>query len=197
MTEEVKKEIDPKEVYRQKIAALLNTPKPKEEKKVESPSVETTYDKMKKIGSIQKGIPELFKIEESVFDVPCFVTEEEDGDLDAEYTRIKPPSNNPDADKYWVEVSPRFNNLGKRTTHSLLDTGSVSYSVNRNGETPDILKISVVAEPNGRPTLLFEIEDKDDLKPEEVINWVSQVGLKPDRTSCKKINGGYVMDVTV
>ena len=206
MADETKEEQKPEPViptYRDKIDSLLARvskgeivyPKPASPVVVpENP----TYKKIKELGGIQKGLPELFKIEESAFDVPHYVNDESDGQVvGSSLFHVKPPSSHLDADQYWARMAPHLKRIGKLKPHEGEQPGTLELLVLDSKGEEETLKISLVRdeEHGDRPTLIFEYENRDDITPEEVTKFVTKAGLKADRMEAKQLKGVIVMDV--
>jgi hypothetical protein len=214
-TEEENKEIDAKKeelvvpalpaTYRDRIDSLLSRVAKGEKVNPEptNPAEENkTYKKMKELGGIQKGLPELFKIDESAFDektfdMPHYDESEEDEIVGTKLYRVKPPSNHPDADEYWTKVSPHLQRIGQPIPHEAHKPGCLEMEVVNSEGQPETLKITLVRDEanHDRPTLVFEYKERDNLTPAEVSKLVGRVGLKPDHISSKTLRGVVVMDV--
>lgn len=188
------------EVYKEKIGSLLDkvikteskpTPAP-----VVAPVVSPVYTKMKEIG-IQKGIQEFFKLDESAFDTPSFVTEELDDQIvGTNLHRVRPPSNYPDADKYWSEVLPYLKRIGPTIPHEGDGAGELNMNTVSSNGSDEVIEVVLVrdADNGDKPTLVFEYRNRDDITPEEVFKHLEKCGLKIDRLSAKKIQGIVVVD---
>jgi hypothetical protein len=188
------------ELYREKIGSVLEniakTPAKPTPEPVVAPVVSPVYVKMKELG-IKKGMEEFFKLEESQFDTPSFVTEElDDQVVGTKLFRVRPPSNYPDADKYWHEVSPYLKRIGPIIPHEGDGAGELNLkTVSSRGEEEILEVILVRDEDNGdKPTLVFEYRNRDDITPEEVFRHLEKSGLKVDRLNSKKIQGIVVVD---
>lgn len=189
----------PQDVYRKKIGTLLTKvtkgeeiyPKPKPV--VENP----VYKKIKELG-IQKGITEFFKIEESQFDVPQYVSEEiEDQIVGTQLHRIKIPSSYPDVDNYWKSILPHLKRIGQVVPIEGEEPGALSMKVVSSKGEEEVLHIVLVrdSEHGDKPTLVFEYQNRDDITPEEVFKFIERCGLKPDRVAAKTLPGIVVVDI--
>jgi hypothetical protein len=207
MTEE-KKDVNPQDSYRNKIESLLSkiskgeaSPEPVPQPKVEEKTPEpTTYEKMKAMGGIKVGLEKLFKLDESAFDVPHYVTNEEESEqmVATHLFRVLPPSNHPDADEYWKRVSPYLKRIGKIVPHVGEGAGCLDMSVVSLKGEEEVLRIQLVRDESKgeKPTLTFQFVHNDDITIEDVLKFIGRVGLVcPDRLAAQQLPGLIVLDV--
>lgn len=184
------------EEYRKKIDGMLSKVS-KGEEVYPKEKVNPTYEKIKQIGGVKKGLVELFKMEESAFDVPHYINEEtEDQISGSSYYRVTPPSNHKDADKYWFSVEPHLKRIGKVDNSDGYKQGVLDLEVLSEKGEKELLRISLVRdeESGERPTLMFQYVNRDDLTPHEVSKFIEKCGLKADRLSGKNLKGIVFMD---
>jgi hypothetical protein len=203
MTEE-QKDVNPQDSYRNKIESLLSKVSNSSVSKPEAPKPEpkkpepTTYEKMKAAGDIKTGLAELFKLEESAYDVPHYVTEEDNNQIvGTQLFRVMPPSNYPDADEYWKRVSPYLKRIGKLVPHIGEGAGCLDMQVVNAKGGEEVLQIQLVRDESkgDKPTLTFQYTQGNDITPEEVFKFIGRVGLKADRLNASQMQGIIVLDV--
>jgi len=196
MSEE-KKVNSPQEDYKNKIESLLSQVTSGVPEIAPTPKEPTTYEKMKSMGGVTIGLEKLFKLDESEFDIPHYLTEEDNEQIvGTKLFKVKPPSNYPDADEYWNRVSPFLKRIGAKVPH-VSEVGFLDMTVVTSKGEEEVLRVQLVRdEASGdKPTLTFEYINGPEITSDEVFKFIGRVGLRADRVSAQQLQGMIVLDV--
>lgn len=143
------------------------------------------------------AVEKIFKIDESVYDVPHFVTENEESDLHgSQYSLVKPPSSFVDCDNYWNSMFPHLKRIGKVVPFAN-SNGKILLKVYDDSGKMQNLYISLVKDnTNDKPSLMLYYENGN-ITSDEGIKFIEKSGLKCDRLNAKKLNNCIIVDATI
>lgn len=128
--------------------------------------------------------------------IPSFLAEEdtEEGIDGSTYKFVSVPSSYKDVDAYWIQLVPKFRNLGIIKNES---GGKLETTVLSANKKDEILRICVLRDENNgdKPTIGFIYINGPAITPVELNTFMSKIGLRVDRTSAKEVGNWIIADI--